>query len=352
MKRLAILLAVATAVHGQINYPPPNPLFIAGSTIAHNLPAAVNATSQFWAVTDGASASDCSTGGGTTGVICYSNGSSWTAVSGGGTATNLAGGSLGSVPYQSGTGATTFLASPTTSGHTFVLSWQPSGSVIAPVSLDLATYLASPTAIGGTTPAAGTFNPLSASSTTESILTNTTSGASVVGMRSYASNLSNAGQAIFSFGVNSTAGNAINLWYHHVSTGSASNYATWSFSAVAGTGIGAFNSTNDVVVNTATDCGKILCIGANATVDSSGNGQFATVKAAASRKGTFVCTAGGTITISNTNELATSDVIISMNAQGGTITTQPAFKTVTAGTGFTVLCGASDTSTYNYDIIN
>ena len=72
----------------------------------------------------------------------------------------------------------------------------------------------------------------------------------------------------------------------------------------------------------------------------------------AARKGTFVCTASGTITISNTNELATSDVIISLNTAGGTISTSPAMKTVTAGSGFTVLCGAGDTSTYNYDILN
>jgi hypothetical protein len=72
----------------------------------------------------------------------------------------------------------------------------------------------------------------------------------------------------------------------------------------------------------------------------------------AARKGTFICTAAGTITISNTNELATSDVVISLNAQGGTISTPPAMKTVTGGTGFTVLCGAADTSTYNYDILN
>jgi hypothetical protein len=73
---------------------------------------------------------------------------------------------------------------------------------------------------------------------------------------------------------------------------------------------------------------------------------------ASARKGIFVCTNAGTITISNTLESATSDVVISMNAQGGTITTPPAMKTVTAGTGFTVLCGVTDTSTYNYDILN
>ena len=79
---------------------------------------------------------------------------------------------------------------------------------------------------------------------------------------------------------------------------------------------------------------------------------FGALHGPSARKGTFICTNAGTITISNTNELATSDVIISMNAQGGTITTPPAMKTVTAGTGFTVLCGATDTSTYNYNILD
>ena len=80
--------------------------------------------------------------------------------------------------------------------------------------------------------------------------------------------------------------------------------------------------------------------------------SLGTISVAAARKGTFVCTAAGTITISNTNELVTSDVVISLNTAGGTVTTVPAVKTVTSGTGFTVLCGASDTSTYNYDILN
>lgn len=80
----------------------------------------------------------------------------------GGTAGGLASGALGSVPYQSSAGATTFVGSPTTSGHTFVLSWQPSGAAIAPTVLDLGTYLASPPAIGGTAPAAGAFTTLNA----------------------------------------------------------------------------------------------------------------------------------------------------------------------------------------------
>ena len=76
------------------------------------------------------------------------------------------------------------------------------------------------------------------------------------------------------------------------------------------------------------------------------------LKPPAARKGTFVCTGAGTITITNANYIATSDVTITMNTAGGTITTPPAMKTVTPATGFTVLCGATDTSTYNYTIWN
>jgi hypothetical protein len=74
-----------------------------------------------------------------------------------GDAAGLTGGGVGSAVYQSAANASAFLASPTTSGHTFALAWQPSGSAIAPVALDLATYLASPPAIGGTAPNAGSF---------------------------------------------------------------------------------------------------------------------------------------------------------------------------------------------------
>lgn len=74
--------------------------------------------------------------------------------------TNVAGGALGSVHYQSAANATAFLASPTTSGHTFFLGWTPSGSALAPIAIDLATYLASPPPIGGTSANSGNFTGL------------------------------------------------------------------------------------------------------------------------------------------------------------------------------------------------
>lgn len=70
------------------------------------------------------------------------------------------------------------------------------------------------------------------------------------------------------------------------------------------------------------------------------------------KAGTFVCTSGGTITISNTSIAITDAIIISLNTVGGTISTTPAVNTITATTGFTAKCATSDTSTYNYAIIS
>ena len=66
--------------------------------------------------------------------------------------------------------------------------------------------------------------------------------------------------------------------------------------------------------------------------------------------GTLVCTGGGTITVANTNVDAGSLVHLTLKTVGGTVA-QPFIATITAGVGFTVTCGASDTSTYNYVVI-
>lgn len=67
--------------------------------------------------------------------------------------------------------------------------------------------------------------------------------------------------------------------------------------------------------------------------------------------GTFICTSGGTITVANTNVAITDAIVISLNTVGGTVSTTPSVKTITAGTGFSALCATSDTSTYNYALI-
>jgi hypothetical protein len=56
---------------------------------------------------------------------------------GGGAASSLSGGAVGSVPYQSASGVTAFVASPTASGHVFAAGWSPVGSAIAPAAYDM-----------------------------------------------------------------------------------------------------------------------------------------------------------------------------------------------------------------------
>ena len=66
--------------------------------------------------------------------------------------------------------------------------------------------------------------------------------------------------------------------------------------------------------------------------------------------GTLTCTAGGTITVANTNVDAGSLILLGLKTAGGTVAA-PFVATTTAGTGFTVTCGASDTSVYIYAVL-
>lgn len=65
--------------------------------------------------------------------------------------------------------------------------------------------------------------------------------------------------------------------------------------------------------------------------------------------GTFTC-ATSAATVANTNVTANSEVLMTLKTVGGTVAA-PFVATITAGTGFTVTCGAGDTSTYNYVIL-
>lgn len=67
-------------------------------------------------------------------------------------ALNIDGGGLGDAPYQTALSTTNFINSPTTSGHTFFYGWQPTGSAILPVAIDLAT-----TAVTSINSTAGAF---------------------------------------------------------------------------------------------------------------------------------------------------------------------------------------------------
>ena len=65
--------------------------------------------------------------------------------------------------------------------------------------------------------------------------------------------------------------------------------------------------------------------------------------------GTFTC-ASSTATVADTYTNAGSLVFLTLKTVGGTVAA-PFVATITPGTGFTVTCGGSDTSTYNYLIL-
>ncbi len=103
-------------------------------------------------------------------------------------ATNMSGGGVGSAPYQSAANTSAFIASPTTSGHTFVYAWQPSGSAVTPAAFDITSYLASGTV---TSFSAGNLSPLF----TTSVATATTTPALSFSLSSAAQNSVFAGPA-------------------------------------------------------------------------------------------------------------------------------------------------------------
>ena len=65
--------------------------------------------------------------------------------------------------------------------------------------------------------------------------------------------------------------------------------------------------------------------------------------------GTLTCSAGGA-TVANTKITANSIVLMTLKTQSGTLAAL-FIATITPGTGFTVTCGGSDASTYNYLIL-
>lgn len=67
--------------------------------------------------------------------------------------------------------------------------------------------------------------------------------------------------------------------------------------------------------------------------------------------GTFVINGVTPVTVANAAVTANSVVLITLKTPGGTVGAVPAIQTITAGTGFTVLGTAADTSTYNYRIL-
>lgn len=120
--------------------------------------------------------------------------------------------------------------------------------------------------------------------------------------------------------------------------------------------------TGNCGLNVGTNFAGMLFNGSGTTFQYQGSTEFSIVSGGVTlggtlgfpsgRKGTFVCTSGGSIVVSNTLWTTTSIVLVSMNTPGGTVSWSPNVKTATAGTSLTFICATSDTSTYNYTIVN
>lgn len=65
---------------------------------------------------------------------------------------------------------------------------------------------------------------------------------------------------------------------------------------------------------------------------------------------TFTLNGATPVTVADANVAITDAITISLNTVGGTVGVQPHIATITAGTGFTVVGTASDTSIYNYSL--
>ncbi len=71
-----------------------------------------------------------------------------------------------------------------------------------------------------------------------------------------------------------------------------------------------------------------------------------------SKTGTFQANSTNQVAVGNTNVTANSVIIITLKTVGGTVGIAPYVNTINPGTGFTIKAQGSDTSFYNYVIIN
>lgn len=113
-------------------------------------------------------------------------------------------------------------------------------------------------------------------------------------------------------------------------------------------------SSSDIAINTnkftvAASTGNTLVAG---TLNVTGAATVGSLAVAAALRGTFTANGVTPVTVSNANVTANSGIIITLKTVGGTVGACPAIQTITPTTGFTVAATASDTSVYNYIIID
>lgn len=79
-----------------------------------------------------------------------------------------------------------------------------------------------------------------------------------------------------------------------------------------------------------------------------GGPEFTNIREAA---GTVTANGATPVTVANANVTTGSIIIFTLKTIGGTVGAYPTVPTITAGTGFTFVATASDTSVYSYVIL-
>lgn len=92
-------------------------------------------------------------------------------------------------------------------------------------------------------------------------------------------------------------------------------------------------------------------------INQGGTGQITALAALAAlitsaKTGTFTANGASSVSVTNNNVTANSVIICCLKTVGGTVGAIPSVKTITPGTGFTISGTASDTSIYNYIVLN
>jgi hypothetical protein len=176
--------------------------------------------------------------------------------------------------------------------------------------------------VGGTTPAAGTFTALTASTGYNGIV-----GGGTPAAGSFTALSASTGYNGIVGGVTPAAG---------------------TFTALSAT-----TGYNGIVGGVTPAAANFTTIGASGALTFSVAASGIVLKRGSNGKcGTFVCNGLTPVTVSNTSIAVTDTIVISLNTVGGTVGAVPAIQTITASTGFTVAGTAADSSTYNYTIIS
>jgi len=286
----------------------------------------------------------------------------WSVPAGGsGSNANLAGGAAYTIPYQTAAGATSQLSSPTVNG-TYFLTETPTASVAAaPAWTNAATYMASPPAIGETTPAGGTFSALNVTANTVGTMGMQVNN-SATGIAGYSYGNSGGTQGIFGFNTDYTGigasvgsfffmGNGVPICFMVSVTGNC-------VEKIAASGVTSFTG--------AVTMPQVVVGGATPTmVAGTGAGSSAncTAIAGANMAGVIACTTGtGTAanatlaTITFNGALATEPqgcMLMPRNAAAAAATTT-VYTTTPSTAGWTIAIGgtalsASTAYSWSYD---